>query len=61
MANWRLHKVIAYCVMGFIAAALLGLLNTGLEEKIFGLVQLKVLLLGGLAYLAWAFTKLLHF
>ena len=61
MSNWRLHKVLSYCVMGFIAAALLGILNIGLEEKIFGVVQLKVLLLGGLAYLAWAFTKLLHF
>ena len=60
-ANWRVHRTLAYVVMGFTAAALLGFGGIALEEKAFDLIQWKYLVLAGQGYLAWTFKNLLNF
>lgn len=59
--NWRIAKTISYVVMAFIAAGLMGFGGINLQDKVFGLIQWKLLLTGGVVFLAWAFNKMLHF
>ena len=56
--NWRLHRTIAFVVLGFLAAGLLGLFEIG--EKAFNFIEWKWLMLAGVGYVAWAFKNLLN-
>lgn len=60
MSNWRTYKTLAFVVMAFIAAGLLGFGGINLEEKAFNLLAWKYVLVGGVGYLAWVFKKLLN-
>ena len=59
MPSWRIHKTLAFVVLGATILAMLGFLIT-LDEKFLGLFQWKYALAGGLGYVIWVFNKLLH-
>ncbi len=60
MVSWRIHRAIVYCVLGLIAAGLLGIFGIKLDETAL-FIPWKYVLLLGTGYVMWAFYKMLHF
>jgi hypothetical protein len=58
MVNWRVHKALVLVILGLIGAGLLDIIHLN-EIALF--IQWKYLLVGGTAYVFWAFLKMLHF
>jgi len=60
LKNWRIEQTLFYVVLAFVAAGLISFAGINLEEKAFGFIAWKWLLLAGVGYSAWVFNKLIH-
>ena len=60
MVNWRVARALSFLVMIATICAVLGVAIT-LEDKVFGIISWKVLIVIGQVYLVWVFKSLLNF
>lgn len=60
--NWRIHKTISFVAIAITIAALLGIFGIGsLDNKLFDVIQWKVIVIACQGYLAWAFYNLINY
>lgn len=58
MANWKIHKTLAFVAMAFVAAVLLGINGISAADELLGLISFKWVALIAQGYAAWVWYSL---
>lgn len=58
MANWKIHKTLAFIAMAFVALVLFGVQGITMSDELFGLISFKWVAIAVQAYAAWVWYSL---